>query len=168
MPDAPSAPPAYSQVKSPAPDNTWTAIDLSAQPLGGSLGADGGMSGVMVVDGQQALVHCGGQDQFTDDGVSSDCFALRMSSSGEVVVDSLAPLPQPRRYSCHGSDGGRLVVAGGLDDGDHRQQSVWVLEGVTSNWAAAAVNLSSARDSSAGLLLGDQLVCMGGIDEEVG
>ena len=116
MPDAPSAPPSYSQVKSPAPDNTWTAIELSAQPLGGSLGARGGMSGVMVVDGQQALVHCGGWDEFTDYTVSSDCFALRRSSSGEVVVESLAPLPQPRRWSCHGSDGGRLVVAGGMDD----------------------------------------------------
>ena len=165
MPDAPSAPPAYSQVKSPAPDNTWTAIELSAQPLGGSLGADGGMSGVTVVDGQQALVHCGGWDEFTNEGVSSDCFALRVSSSGEVVVDSLAPLPQPRRYSCHGSDGGRLVVAGGGDDFGDEHQSVWVLEGVTSDWAAAAVNLSTARDSAAGLLLGEQLVCMGGTNE---
>ena len=155
-------------MKSPAPDNTWTAIDLSAQPLGGSLGARVGMSGVMVVDGQQALVHCGGWDVFAGNGVSSDCFALRVSSSGEVVVDSLAPLPQPRGTSCHGSDGGRLVVAGGNDDNFDRQQSVWVLEGVASGWAAAAVNLSTARDSSAGLLLGDQLVCMGGWDDEVG
>ena len=45
---------------------------------------------------------------------------------------------------------------------------MWVLEGVTSDWATAAVNLSSARSSSAGLLLGDQLVCMGGWGEEVG
>ena len=113
MPNPPHALPAYPQVKSPAPDNTWTAIDLSGQPLGGSLGASGGMSGVMAVDGQQALVHCGGYDEFTSDGFSSDCFAMRVDSSGEVLVDSLAPLPLPVIGACYGSDGGRLVVAGG-------------------------------------------------------
>ena len=96
MPDAPSAPPAYSQVKSPAPENDWEATQLRANPLGGSLGAHGGMSGAVVLDGQQVHVHCGGWDALNGDGVSSACFALRVGSSGEVLVDSLAPLPQPR------------------------------------------------------------------------
>ena len=71
------------------------------------------MSGALALDGQQAHVHCGGVDVFEDDEFSSDCFALRVDSSGEVVVDSLAALPQPRSFSCYGSDGGRFVVAGG-------------------------------------------------------
>ena len=108
--------PAYPQVKSPPPDNTWIAIQLSANPLGGSLGAYAGMSGTMVVDGQLVHVHCGGWDAFNHDGTSSDCFALRVDSSGEVLVDSLAPLPQARKWACYSSDGGRLAVAGGWDD----------------------------------------------------
>ena len=71
------------------------------------------MSGAMVLDGQQAHVHCGGVDYSNGRELSSDCFALRVDSSGEVVVDSLDALPQPRSFSCYGSDGGRFVVAGG-------------------------------------------------------
>ena len=107
---------AYPQVKSPAPNNTWAATNLSANPLVGKLGAWGGMSGALALDGQQAHVHCGGVDVFNDDELSRGCFALRVDSSGEVVVDSLAALPQHRRFSCYGSDGGRLAVAGGLYD----------------------------------------------------
>ena len=51
------------QVKGPAPDNTWTAFNLSANlPTGGSLGAFGGASGAMELDGWPVLVHCGGRD----------------------------------------------------------------------------------------------------------
>ena len=118
---------------------------MSANPLGGSLGARGGVSGTMVVSAEQVHVHCGGEDMSNDVGVSSDCFALRVGSSGEIVVDSLAPLPQPRQWSCYGSDAGRLAVAGGKDDIGDRQQSVWVLEGVTSTWAVADVELPGVR-----------------------
>ena len=69
--------PACLQVKSPAPENTWEAIQLRVQPLRHSLGADGGMSGAMVVDGQQVYVHCGGYDVFNEE-VSMNCFALRV------------------------------------------------------------------------------------------
>ena len=72
------------------------------------------MSGTMVLDGQQVHVHCGGWDNVNGD-YTGDCFALWVDSSGEVVVNNLAPMPQPRSWSCHGSDGGRLVVAGGTD-----------------------------------------------------
>ena len=80
------------------------------------------------------------------------------------MVDNLATLPQPRAYSCHGSDGGRLVVAGGRDFKAEVDKDVWVLEGVNHTWGVAAVELATARRSSAGLLLGDVLVCMGGKD----
>ena len=51
------------QVKGPAPDNTWTAFNLSANlPAGGSLGVFGGASGAMELDGWPVLVHCGGRD----------------------------------------------------------------------------------------------------------
>ena len=80
-------------MKSPAPDNAWAATQLNHYPLGGILGAWGGISGTMGVDGQQAYVHCGGYNEFADED-STDCFLLRVGSSGEVVMDSLAPLPQ--------------------------------------------------------------------------
>ena len=31
-----------------------------------------------------------------------------------MLLDAAQPLPSPRAYSCHGSDGQRLVIAGGL------------------------------------------------------
>ena len=37
-----------------------------------------------------------------------------------------------------------------------------MLDGVTSTWGVAEVELATARSCSAGLLLGDLLVCMGG------
>ena len=123
------------------------------------------MSGAMVLDGQQAHVHCGGVDYSNGRELSSDCFALRVDSSREVVVDSLAPLPQPRWSACHGSDGNRLALAGGQDDNGDRRRDVLVLESVRSTWGIAAVELPAARESSAGLLLGDRLVCMGGVGE---
>ena len=97
-------------------------------------------------------------------GTSSDCFALRLGSSGEVVVESVAPLPHPRAYSCHGSDGSRLAVAGGSEATSFSgiSKAVWVLDGLTTTWGVAAVELSPARRHSAGLLLGDLLVCFGG------
>ena len=59
------------------------------------MGATGGMTGTMLVDGQQAFVHCGGKDFYSSGDLSSDCFAVRVSGTGEVVMDRLAPLPQP-------------------------------------------------------------------------
>lgn len=79
------ADPQYLLVKSPAPNNTWTAIQLDANTVGGSLGSLGGMSGTMVVDDQQVLVHCGGWNAFIDDE-TSDCFTLQAGSAGGVVV----------------------------------------------------------------------------------
>ena len=110
-------------MKSPSPQNTWTATKLSENLLGANLGADVGLSGAMVVDGKQVHVHCGGLDAAIEDGYfegyyefSSDCCAMRVDSSGEVLVDSLAPLPLPVIGACYGSDGGRLVVAGGYSE----------------------------------------------------
>ena len=109
-------------------------------------------------------MHCGGYAGF--DEVSSDCFTLRVESSGEVVVDSLAALPEPRAYTCHGSDGGRLAVAGGSDGNEGAHQGVWLLDGVSNTWGSAALELPAGRYWMAGLLLGDLLVCMSGYDEE--
>ena len=54
------------------------------------------------------------------------------------------------------------MVAGGRDDNFYLPQDVWVLDDVSSTWGVAAVELDTARSFSAGLLLGDLLVCMGG------
>ena len=67
----------------------------------------------MEMDGQQVHVHCGGVHLQTGAAVQG-CFALKVSSTGEVSVEKLAPLGEPLAHACAGSDGGRLVVAGGL------------------------------------------------------
>ena len=53
-------------------------------------------------------VHTGG-------GATLDCFALVVGADPEmqVKVKAAASLPYYVRYACHGSDGERLVVAGG-------------------------------------------------------
>ena len=59
-------------------------------------------------------------------------------------------------------------MAGGFDGAFHRQRNTWVLEGPEFTWGTATVALPAVQASSAGLLLGDQLVCMGGWEDEVG
>ena len=90
------------------------------------------------------------------------------TTSREVVVESLAQQPRPLQQACYGSDGGRLAVAGGRGGAGFRQRNAWVLEGPEFTWGAATVALPTVRTSSAGLLLGDQLVCVGGWEDEVG
>ena len=121
------------------------------------------MSGTMSLGGQQVHVHCGGHDAFQNK-TSRECFALRMDSSGTLLADRMAALPEEREFSCSGSDGSRFVVAGGRNDNNYFFKDVLVLEGVTSKWAEAAVKLPTLQRSSAGVLLGDLLVCMGGLD----
>ena len=57
------------------------ATKLNANPLGGSLGSSSGISGTMVLDEQQVHMHCGGYDEFNNEG-SFDCFALRVGGAG--------------------------------------------------------------------------------------
>ena len=72
------------------------------------------MAGTMALDGQQVLAYCGGFDTVNFKS-SGDCFALRVGSTGEVAVDSLAQLPESRSVACYGSGDGRCAVAGGRD-----------------------------------------------------
>ena len=93
---------------------TWIATKMSENPLGGHLGAEGGISGTMMLAGQEVLVHCGGWDDFNDK-LTDNCFVLRVDSNGEVMVEGLMELPGLRRFTCNGSDAGRLATAGGED-----------------------------------------------------
>ena len=90
------------------------------------------------------------------------------NTTSEIAVDFLAQQPLPLQQACYGSDVGRLAVAGGKDGAFHRQRNTWVLEGPEFTWGAATVALPTVRTGSAGLLLGDQLVCVGGWEDEVG
>lgn len=44
------------------PNNTWAVNQFGGNPLGGNLGAWGGMSGTMMQEGKEVHVHCGGYD----------------------------------------------------------------------------------------------------------
>ena len=131
-------------MKSPAPDNTWAPIKMSESLLNGALGGEGGVSGAMLLEGQEMLVHCGGWDESTNQP-STNCFSLHMDSSEELVVDRPSPLPEGRNLACHGSDGGWLAVAGGQGSTGEPQQDVWVLDDVASTWRSADVELNTAR-----------------------
>ena len=103
----------------PAPYFLWAATQLGANPIGGSLGAQGDMSSAMMLDRREVYVHCRRNDLGND--YTNDCFAPWVGSSGEVVVDSLAPLPELPVWYCHGSDGGWFAMAGGWDENDNDQ-----------------------------------------------
>ena len=102
------------QVKGPAPDNEWHSFTVPGTPSKRHFGALAGVSGSM--NGGSTLVHCGGLDfhagwdyiQQTD-----DCFALRVQEDGLLELSVVAPLPHDVASSCHGSDGDRMVIAGG-------------------------------------------------------
>ena len=82
-------------------------------------------------------------------------------------MDKLSQMPEPPSRACYGSDGGWLSVAGVWNATGHRQQAVWVLDGLESSWIITAAELPAPRSSPVGLLLGDLLECIGGFGYEV-
>ena len=89
------------QVKVPGLDGEWWTAELPAR-----FGTTGAMSGTL--GGGSVHVHCGV-------GHTHDCFAMVVGADPEmqVKVNAAASLPYSLRFGCHGSDGERLVVAGG-------------------------------------------------------
>ena len=111
-------------------------------------------------------VHCGGYDDYNNH-YTRDCFAMVMGADPEmrVKVNAAASLPYDLTRACHGSDGERLVVAGGgKDDGSSQtlHDEVLVLEGVDATWHNSPARLSAPKYKQAGVLLGDTLLCLGG------
>ena len=73
---------------------------------------------------------------------------------------------------CYGSDGQRLVVAGGAiyrgETGKTRfYDDVVVLGGIDVKWEYLTPSLGGKRAAQAGVLVGDKLVCLGGVEEVV-
>ena len=85
------------------------------------------MSGT--VGGGAVHLHCGGRDLF-DRKYTGDCFTFVVSDDGTVLLDAAPPLPSGRAYSCHGSDGERLVVAGGYVKEDFESEAGTYLDEV--------------------------------------
>ena len=82
-----------------------------------------------------------------------------------VQLDLAAPLPLTLKNSCYGSDGDRLVVAGGYDPANEaRSSAVMALEGLDTAWRNVSAKMQHARNVPAGVLVGDTLVCLGGFD----
>lgn len=83
-----------------------------------------------------------------------------------------APLPYPLKNACYGSDGNRLVVAGGVEEHDNGNTTyhdeVLVLEGIDRHWRTSTARLQSRRAWQSGVLVGDYLLCIGGRQERVG
>lgn len=77
-----------------------------------------------------------------------------------------APLPYRLKNACHGSDGHRLVVAGGeevQEDGSSIfHHEVLVLQGVGQRWSTSTARLGEPKAFQKGVLVGDYLICMSG------
>ena len=102
------------------------------------------MSGAL--GGGSVLVHCGGYDSYNSQ-YTSDCFTVAAAADGALEINSAAPLPRKLRWACHASDGERLVVAGGRDDGDERHDEVLLLEGLNAMWRTTTARLLTPKSS---------------------
>ena len=73
----------------------------------------------------------------------------------------------PLMYACYGSDNGRIAVAGGTGEDDEVNSNVFVLGNPNSSWGSLDVTQPTARYLQAGLLIGDVLLCLGGLEDQV-
>ena len=89
-------------------------------------------------------VHCGGWDSYNRE-YTRDCFAMEVGADPEVKVNAAASLPYLLASACHGSDGERLVVAGGWEGGKHYHDKVVVLEGVDAAWRTLPGRLKAPK-----------------------
>jgi hypothetical protein len=84
------------------------------------------------------------------------------------------PLPFPIRRACSGSNGDVMAVAGGYNGLDYTSNSdVYVIRNLVEGWrkvegAALRVDETAGGESGvpfyqAGVMIGNKLVCMGGL-----
>lgn len=69
-----------------------------------------------------------------------------------------------------------MVIAGGKGYGgprgakksrDNNQPKVLLLDGMDSEWRPVETNLAGTKAQQAGVLVGDNLICIGGIQDQV-
>ena len=104
---------------------TWTAMALpSADKLASDavfagIGSSAAVSGSLVIaEGNSTVdvfLHCGGYVAEENQGHTTDeCFVVELGTPGGTpVLKQFTPLPYSLEGACHGSDGQRVVVAGG-------------------------------------------------------
>ena len=111
-------------------------------------------------------VHCGGRDASKGFQHTVDCFAMAVEADGALQISAAAPLPSESWANpCYGSDGERLVIAGGLAGGNDTYSEIMFLDGLDTTWRKVAAQLGTPKRNQGGVLLGDTLVCLGGKDE---
>ena len=139
------------------PASLWLSYQI---PPSFFLGAESGMAGTLA--NGTVHVHCGGIDRRHETN-TRECFAIAATPEGSPLIQQLAPLPVPLRDACTGSDGQRIVLAGGLNTETGRYTNeVYVLEEVGGEWRKLRGKLPRHSQAHAGVLLGDYLVCFGG------
>ena len=113
------------QVKRPGPDSNsdWHTVSLPSIPWATKgVGVTNGFSGALGAG--KAQIYCGGgywvdvyseyYERNKDDLVyTRECYAIELDDSGTPWITRAAPLPRELYWACHGSDGERLVIAGG-------------------------------------------------------
>lgn len=73
-------------------------------------------------------------------------------------------MPLSLYTSCYGSDGERLVVAGGLDSRLRYHDEVLVLQGAESEWRQLNATLTREKAYLTGVLVDNFLICISGWD----
>lgn len=118
------------------------------------------------------LIACGGLDTFNDK-FTKECFGVKRESSGQVILFHAPPLADNLVFACHGSDGDRIALAGGenwtsKDISGQMQDSILVLDSIDGDWRRMAAPLGRPRSRAAGVLYGNKLLCLGGLEDNVG
>ena len=126
------------------------------------------------------LLYCGGgklpDDYFVGDPnyyvellTSHLCYAVEVNPDGVPKVTKAASLPYDVTGPCHGSDGEKLVLAGGqsLSSGAYHNEII-VLEGLNDRWSNFTGKLGGLRAGQAGVLVDNVLICLGGVEDTVG
>ena len=140
-----------------------------------------GLTGFFVNGTSELLLHCGGTDE-VNDLFSFGCNVFDLETNGDHVsvtsATEIASLPHPLCTACHGGDGNRFVVAGGMEalrQGDLTRNStvayhdgVLVLEGIGASWDLIPTTLGRSRAMQVGVFVEGKLLCLGGVEDTVG
>ena len=96
------------------------------------------------------------------------CYAVEINPDGVAKITQAASLPYDLYGACHGSDGEKLVIAGGRSKStDAYHTEVMVLEGLNDRWSNFTKRLGGHRAAQAGVLVDNTLICLGGVEPTV-
>ena len=114
-------------------------------------------------------MQCGGYT--TGAGSTASCYGFETGADNKVKAGQLSILPEPILEACHGSDGTRLAVAGGIffdsiTEEFIAQDKVLLLDNPVDGWvlidSPGLTSFGNSRGYAAGVLVGDNLLCIGG------